>query len=89
MGGEKVENLGENICGRGVGKMLGAVIYGSSPFGGRTACVLTGYGMRALSHFHLSTLNSQLSTLISHLYSLQEGVFIHDFNAEFLRLFEF
>lgn len=24
MGGEKVENLGENICGRGVGKRVGA-----------------------------------------------------------------
>ena len=37
----------------------------------------------------LLSLNFQLSSLISHLYSFQEGVFIHDFYAEFLRLFEF
>ena len=68
--------------------MLGeAVINGSSPFGGRTACVLTGQGMRGL--YCLSTFISHLSTLIFHLNSLQESFFIHDFYAEFLRLFEF
>ena len=40
-------------------------------------------------NFHLSTLNSHLSPLLSHLYSLQERFLIHDFYAEFLRLFEF
>ena len=40
-------------------------------------------------NFHLSTLNSHLSPLLSHLNSLQKAFLIHDFYAEFLRLFEF
>ena len=37
----------------------------------------------------LLSLNFHLSSLNSHLNSFQESFFIHDFYAEFLRLFEF
>lgn len=88
MGGEKVEKLGENICGRGVGKR-GGIIYGSSPFGDARHASLRDMGWSCLIVSQFLFLIFHLSTLISHLNSLQERFFIHDFYAEFLRLFEF
>ena len=64
--------------------------HGMRPYGIRDEGALLSLNFH-LSTFisHLSSLISHLSSLISHLYSFQERFFIHDFNAEFLRLFEF
>ena len=47
------------------------------------------YGIWDEGALSFSSLISHLSPLLSHLYSFQESFFIHDFYAEFLRLFEF
>ncbi len=71
----------------GVGKRGGAeegVFMGVHLWGTHGVRPYAIWGEGALSFFL-----SHLSSLLSHLNSLQEGVFIHDFYAEFLRLFEF
>ena len=78
----------------GVGKRVGAEeglfmgvylwgTHGVRPYGTRDEGALLSL------NFHLSTLISQPSSLNPHLNSLQERFLIHDFYAEFLRLFEF